>query len=341
VRLSIDMRLQAKVAELLKSGIERAGKQDGAAVVLSETGELLAAVSYPWPVTLAASAVSPGAGGAPDAADERLLDRVRYGVYPPGSSFKLVTMTAALRKDPALDRQTFTCERLPDGRVGTRIPGWSRPIRDDPADRMPHGVLDLERALVVSCNAYFAQLGLRLGPQALQETAGLFEISLGQPETTRQVRDTLPYAAYGQGQVLATPFKMARVAATMAAGGRMPQGRWVLDESNRRTDAPRPILPISQAELIARTMRRVVLEGTGRSLRSVEPPIAGKTGTAEVQNAPSHSWFVGFAPYGGTGTRVAFAVVVEHGGYGASTAAPIAGDIVTAARSLGLIGAEK
>jgi cell division protein FtsI/penicillin-binding protein 2 len=173
-------------------------------------------------------------------------------------------MTAALRKDPALDHQTFTCQRLPDGRVGTRIPGWNRPIRDDPADRMPHGVLDLERALVVSCNAYFAQLGLRLGPQALQETAGLFEISLGQPETTRQVRDTLPFAAYGQGQVLATPFKMARVAATMAMGGKMPQGRWVLDESNQRTDAPQPILPASQADLVARTMRRVVLEGTGR-----------------------------------------------------------------------------
>jgi cell division protein FtsW (lipid II flippase) len=338
VRLTIDMRLQVKVAEALENGIERAGKQEGAAIVISETGELLAAVSRPSPVTSAGSAVRPAIDQARDDAGDRLLDRARYGVYPPGSSFKLVTMAAALRKDPALDHQTFTCQRLPDGRVGTRIPGWSRPIRDDPADRMPHGVVDLERALVVSCNAYFAQLGLRLGPQALQETAGLFEISLGQPETTRQVRDTLPYAAYGQGQVLATPFKMARVAATMAMGGEMPQGRWVLDETNQRTDAPRPILPASQADLIARTMRRVVLEGTGRSLKSVEPPIAGKTGTAEVQNAPSHSWFVGYAPYGGTGSRIAFAVVVEHGGYGASIAAPIAGEIVKAAHLLGIIG---
>ena len=338
VRLTIDMRLQVKVAEALESGIERAGRQDGAAVVLSETGELLAAVSYPWPMASAGSPVRPATAQAPDDASDRLLDRARYGVYPPGSSFKLVTMAAALRKDPALDHQTFACQRLPDGRVGTRIPGWSRPIRDDPADRIPHGVLGLERALVVSCNAYFAQLGLRLGPQALQETAGLFEISLGQPETTREVRDTLPYAAYGQGQVLATPFKMARVAATMAMGGAMPQGRWVLDETNQRTDAPRPVLPASQADLIARTMRRVVLEGTGRSLRSVEPPVAGKTGTAEVQKAPSHSWFVGYAPYGGAGSRIAFAVVVEHGGYGASTAAPIAGEIVRAAHGLGIIG---
>jgi len=158
-----------------------------------------------------------------DDADPRLLDRARYGVYPPGSSFKVVTAAAALRKDPALAGESFTCERLPDGRVGKLLPGWSRPIRDDVADRAPHGRLAMERALIVSCNAYFAQLGLHVGAPALQETAALLEISLGQPESTRQVRDTLPFAAYGQGQVLATPFKMARVAATIAGDGAMPQ----------------------------------------------------------------------------------------------------------------------
>ena len=119
------------------------------------------------------------------------------------------------------------------------------------------------------------------------------------------MRDTLPFAAYGQGQVLATPFKMARVAATIAAGGAMPQGRWVLDETNRRTEAPREVLAAAAGWRIARTMRGVVLEGTGRVLRDVRPPMAGKTGTAEVQDAPSHSWFVGFAPYGGTGRQIA------------------------------------
>jgi len=88
-------------------------------------------------------------------------------------------------------------------------------------------------------------------------------------------------------------------------------------------------------------MRRVVLEGTGRTLRSVEPAIAGKTGTAEVADAPSHSWFVGFVPYGTAGPRIAFAVIVENGGYGASLAAPIAGDVVAAARELGIIGQEE
>ena len=64
--------------------------------------------------------------------------------------------------------------------------------------------------------------------------------------------------------------------------------------------------------------------------------IAGKTGTAEVQGAASHSWFVGFAPFAAD-TRIAFAVIVENAGYGAAAAVPIAGEIVSAAADLGLI----
>lgn len=348
VRLSIDIRLQLEVASLLKAGVDRAGQKQGAAVVLSQAGDLLASVSYPWPVVPPGLAVKPATDTTTDDSDARLLDRARYGMYPPGSSFKLVTATAALRKDPRLAEQTFTCERLPDGRVGKQLPGWARPIRDDPADKTPHGRLSMARGLIVSCNAYFAQLGLHIGAPALQEAASLFEISMSQPESAQQVRDTLPFAAYGQGQVLATPFKMARVAATLAADGAMPQGRWVIDETNRRTDAPRPVLTPALARSLSATMRRAVLEGTGRSVKSVEPPIAGKTGTAEIQDAAAHSWFVGFAPFGPTGaappdtassgvTRIAFAVLVEHGGYGGAVAAPIAGNIVTAARNLGIV----
>ena len=78
-----------------------------------------------------------------------------------------------------------------------------------------------------------------------------------------------------------------------------------------------------------------VTSGTGRIVAGNATPIAGKTGTAEVDDAPSHSWFVGFAPYGGS-RPIAFAVIVEHAGYGARSAAPIAGEIVDAARELGM-----
>ena len=353
LRMSIDIRLQMRVADDLKKRVDAAGKKAGAAVVLSDAGDLLAAVSYPWPSSLAESAEPETERVEEDEADQALLDRARYGLYPPGSSFKLVTATAALRKDPLLEHATFTCQRLPDGRVGAPIRGWGRPIRDDVQDTMPHGTLDMPRAIVVSCNAYFAQLGMRVGAQSLIDTAHLFEISLGQPESLKQVRDLLPFSAYGQGQVLASPFKMARVAATIADGGSMPYGRWVIDESNRRVDGPKPILPAPLAGLLARTMREVVTSGTGRSLMGIDPAIAGKTGTAEVQGEASHSWFVGFAPYGGTTERssarasessnasaikrIAFAVVIEHGGYGGAVAAPVAGDIVTDARRLGIV----
>ena len=84
-------------------------------------------------------------------------------------------------------------------------------------------------------------------------------------------------------------------------------------------------------------MRSVVTSGTGRSLRSHPVAIAGKTGTAEVDGAAAHSWFTGFAPYQGAGRRIAFAVIVENAGYGSRAAAPIAGQIVSAAKELGLI----
>jgi peptidoglycan glycosyltransferase len=83
-------------------------------------------------------------------------------------------------------------------------------------------------------------------------------------------------------------------------------------------------------------MRETVTSGTGRTLAANRTPIAGKTGTAEVDHGRAHSWFAGFAPFGGT-RQVAFAVIVENAGYGARAAAPIAGEIVNAARELGLL----
>jgi peptidoglycan glycosyltransferase len=88
-------------------------------------------------------------------------------------------------------------------------------------------------------------------------------------------------------------------------------------------------------------MREAVTAGTGRSLASHQMAIAGKTGTAEVDDKKSHSWFVGFAPYANTPgsrpPRIAFAVIVENAGYGGRVAAPLAGEIVSAAESRGLL----
>ena len=96
------------------------------------------------------------------------------------------------------------------------------------------------------------------------------------------------------------------------------------------------MLEPAAANRVARAMRRVVTGGTASALAGRDVEIAGKTGTAEVAGAPSHSWFVGFAPLDGP-KRIAVAVIVENGGYGARAAVPLAGDVIAAARSLGIV----
>jgi peptidoglycan glycosyltransferase len=118
----------------------------------------------------------------------------------------------------------------------------------------------------------------------------------------------------------------------------MAYGRWVIDDSNSRAEGPVGVLNRDLADKMAQMMRGVITRGTGRRLSAVQPAIAGKTGTAELQDAASHAWFAGFSPYAADAQkRIAFCVLVENGQYGGSTAAPLAGEIVTAARDLGII----
>ncbi len=338
LRMSVDARFQWKASQILASHLHRLKLQKGAVVVLdAATGDLLAAVSHPWPALSQLSTLR--LTGEPPVPDKDLVDRVRYGLYPPGSAFKVVTAIAALNRDPFLAEERFECRRLPDGRVGNYVKGFGRPVRDDVQDRHPHGKVDLAHALTVSCNAYFAQLAtLRLKAVPLKTTADRFGIKTAEPDTASQLARSLPQAAYGQGQVVASPFQMARVAATIASGGVMPYGRWIVDETNRRAREPERILSKEAASRVAAAMRSVVTSGTGRRAALESVPIAGKTGTAELANQASHAWFIGFAPYNGPGRKIAFAIIVENGRYGGSSAAPIASDLVRAARETGLLG---
>jgi peptidoglycan glycosyltransferase len=174
----------------------------------------------------------------------------------------------------------------------------------------------------------------------LLDTAKIVGIAVANPPTVDNLKRQMPQLSYGQGQVVVSPFQMARVASAIAAEGNLPFGRWILDASNTRTAAPQPLLPANMASLLAKDMRGVVTGGTGRSLAKIQPAIAGKTGTAELASAPSHAWFIGFAPYGetpSTGKRIAFSILAENGHYGGTAAAPIAGDLVVAAQQAGLI----
>jgi len=354
VRMSIDARLQVQAAAILRNQLRLAGRDRGALVVLDPaTGDLLASVSLPVPP----DSVSEAAGGEAGAGDNPMyIDRARYGLYPPGSTFKVVTAMAALRKNPLLAHTAYECLRLPDGRVGNYIKGSNRPIRDDVQDKSPHGTVNLERGIVVSCNAFFAQFGTYdVGADALWDTAHRLGIAAAAPDTPQQLRKSLPQSSYGQGQVVASPLQMARVAATVANLGLMPFGRWVLDGANAGTTTgasapdsagtgapaqpPQPVLTPEAASTLSRYLREVVTSGTGRRAAGAVLPIAGKTGTAELAGAPSHAWFIGYAPYGAADRRIAFSILVENGQYGGTYAAPAAAELVAAAAKLGLIGA--
>jgi cell division protein FtsI/penicillin-binding protein 2/cell division protein FtsW (lipid II flippase) len=346
VTLTIDGPFQARVARILAKHAARTSAGRAAAVVIDPaTGDVLASVSYPLP-----GARIDGTDDDENAEAQSVFDRARYGLYPPGSTFKLVTAAAALRLDPSNWNDTFMCSRQDHGRVGARVPEYGL-VRDDPKDDHPHGSIAMRDAIVQSCNAYFAQLAARLGPRPLLDTAALAGISVARDDSAARLRATLAHAAYGQGDVVATPLRMARVAAAIANGGVLREPRLTkagvesgvpgpptprgADGSSRISQEQRLLTPESAARL-ANALRDAVVAGTGRSVGAHPGRVAGKTGTAEVANAPSHAWFVGFAPHRGK-KQIAFAVLFEQAGYGGAVATPAAGEIVTAAAARGLI----
>ena len=329
VTLTIDGPFQARVTRILAKYAERTAAGRAAAVVIDPaTGDVLASASYPLPDPKAVETDDE------DEDTEALFDRARYGLYAPGSTFKLVTAAAALRLDPSNWNDTFICSRQDHGRVGARVHEFGV-VRDDLKDEHPHGSIAMRDAIVQSCNAYFAQLAVRLGPRPLLDTAALAGISVARDNSASRLRATLAHAAYGQGDVVATPLRMARIAAAIANGGLLREPRIARASASTLSKPERLLTPDSAARL-ANALRDAVVAGTGRSVSAHPGRIAGKTGTAEVANAPSHAWFVGFAPHRGK-KQIAFAVLFEHAGYGGAIATPAAGDIVTAAASRGLI----
>ena len=126
VHLTIDADLQLRVA-----GSSRPTPEERQARLRRWCSIRTAASCWRASAIRRASAASAEAITASDGSATTLLDRARYGLYPPGSTFKLVTASAALRQHLDPRSTTFTCARLPDGRVGARINGWNRPVRDD------------------------------------------------------------------------------------------------------------------------------------------------------------------------------------------------------------------
>lgn len=267
-------------------------------------------------------AVSP-ATGAVRAAVSRPLDefgRALAGLYPPGSTFKVVTAAAALDAGLTPD-STHPCP------AETIVGGLH--LRN--AGGLDLGEVTLREAFARSCNTTFGPLGAELPPNALELAATTFGFGASHdlPLPTSGGRFPEPAdraaraaAAIGQARVQASPLHMATVAAAVASGTwRAPH--LLTGEAGGATQD----LPAEVAPALADLMRTVVASGTGTAASVPGPPVAGKTGSAEFGSGdppPTHAWFIGFRG------PLAFAVVVDGGGSGGEVAAPLAARFLTA-----------
>ena len=157
-----------------------------------------------------------------------------------------------------------------------------------------------------------------MGAQKLHDTAQLFDIPAGEiPE----LKKMMPFAAYGQGPVLVSPFKMARQEGDDQRRWRDAARALIIDETNPEEQncrvQSRRRSPLYSWRIPCGSGNR--RHGADRVMAGIGVTVAGKTGTAQLDQGQPHSWFAGFAPYeGDPSRRIAFAVVVEHGGYGSS-----------------------
>jgi len=315
VVLTIDAGLQQFAHNAL-------GNNRGSIVVLDPfTGAVLAMVSSPsydpnttnWHELITNHEESP------------LLNRSTQGLYPPGSTFKIVTAAAAL---PYHEGFVHYCT----GYItlnGTTIRCFNS---------VSHGQVDMTRAFALSCNTYFVALADEVGEEALtlQSEDLHFNKPLNFPLRYSESQFTvsnLAQTAIGQGQTLATPLHMTMIAGTIANGGTLMEP-FILDHRLTTTGfvrdraSPTSLNRVFTDEiyLLQEMMVQVVQNGTGRNAAVSGIQIAGKTGTAETGSGESHGWFVGYAPAGNP--QIAFGIMLENSG-GTARVLPIARDIVS------------
>lgn len=343
LRLTIEHSLQTVAREAL-------GDQRGAVVALDpSTGAILAMVSTPEfdPNTLiGGSAGSTGADLDEDAL-QPLLNRATSAVYPPGSTFKIVTATAGFESGVASAGTPF------DNPVELELPGSTATISNfDGQTCGPGAQVPLSTAFIRSCNTVFGMLGMDVGADQLVGTAESFGFNAEIPIDIRAMPSLIPPAdsfefdvpgvaqsAIGQRDVRATPLQMALVAAAVANDGEI-MVPYLIDEIFNAEgvvqQSAEPVVWIratspGTASVLADLMEGVVTSGTGRRASVPGIRVAGKTGTAEVPDEAPHAWFVGFGPVdaGPDDPQIAVAVLVESGGdageaaTGGTVAAPI------------------
>jgi penicillin-binding protein 2 len=358
INLTIDLKLQKFVTKKIENIVA------SVVVMHVETGEILAYASSPsfdgnefvegisqkyWQELMNNS-------------KKPLSNKPISALYPPGSPFKLMTIIAALENGVNPERKVFCSGKYQLGRRTFHC--WKEE---------GHGNVDMSGAIKHSCNTYFYTIANQIGNKKILEVASRFgygqkaDISLygskaGLVPSNEWVEkyfkrpwqggDTLNIAI-GQGSLLATPLQMALVCARIANGG-VPIKPYLVKNHNTSKQfsdlKSAALTKESYIKIVQEGMNRVINEAGGTAYGSKIYKkgfeMAGKTGTAQViskrekemsayekANLANHGLFIGFAPV--SNPKYAISVVVEHGGSGSASAAPVARDIMTFLQNLG------
>jgi peptidoglycan glycosyltransferase len=391
LKVSIDSAFQRAAYSLIKG----TGKPAAAVVLLLPSNEVLAMVSTPSFDPLAITneetwrRLSEQADDAPELSPlvNRALGTLVTGgsafYYRPGSTFK--TFTAAVAIESGVTNERFTCRG-----EGFTPPGSNRAIRDFEGE--VHGTLGFQDAFRLSCNQYFAQLGLKLGRERMANYARRLGFATSPEEGSRRALDIwqtragdprdfnfifapptprmnlsskatsydLALESFGQGFDDLTVFKMALIASAAAEDGALVAPTFEVGAERKISGQ---FISAQSAARLRELMALVVQSGTAAgAFASLRGRISagGKTGTAD-RDVPAYDkqgnqivdyvdkegnthykfvgwtdgWFIGFAPV--EAPKIAFAVVVENGGQGARSAAPIAVKLIETASGLGYI----
>ncbi len=345
--LTIDAKLQRVAEEAVDRQLRAIGARGAAVVAIDpNNGEVKALVSRPgfdpnWFVNGISEKNWKYLNTDPF---HPMTDKVIAGEYPPGSTFKIVTGSAALEEKKV----------TPDELIYDSGRHWLIDMRNAGGEAL--GYINFKRALAASDNVYFYEMGNRVGIEALDKYAREFGFGqttgidlhgeaqglIATPEYKKKVFDDEWYlgdtfnTAIGQGFTLATPIQVAEMLSAVATDGKRYKPHLVSkilndDGSVAKTFDPEEEgrLPISEStlKLIQEGLEAVTESGgTASFLKSLPVPVAGKTGTAENPHGLEHGWFIAYAPT--TRPQLVVVCIVEQGSFGTISAAPIVKSIL-------------
>ena len=362
VVLTIDAGLQKKIAESLVFQLENTPSANGAAAVAlnPKTGAILALVSLPsYDNNIFSTSASMEAYSDLERDPQRpFFNRALTGQYPSGSSIKPFVAVAAL-EEKTITKNTTIVSTGAISIINQYNPDIVYTFRD--WKEGGHGATNVVKAIAESVNTFFYTIGgghgdiEGLGSARIKRYLNLFgfggKTSVDLPgekeglvpdrewkeKTLKEnwvLGDTYNFSI-GQGNLLVTPLQLAVGYAALANGGTLLKPRIV----EKIIDKDKKVLYEAQSEKIrdnfisgknleiARMgMREAVLSGSARRLADLSVAVAGKTGTAQAPgSADSHAWFASFAPY--DNPEIVLVILVEHGGEGSQTAAPVAREV--------------